>query len=88
MLFSVYVYALFSAGGYVELYFAVSKSEQGVVRSAAYVETGMDVSPALANENVARKNVLSVASFDAESLSTAVTAVLGRTDAFFMREEL
>ena len=44
----------------------------------------MDVGAALADKNVASENELSVRSLDTEALGLRVSAVLGRTNTFFM----
>ena len=47
---------------------AGDQSEQSVVRSAAYVVAGVNVSSSLTNEDVARQNELTVRALNAETL--------------------
>src|SRR5699024_11112269 len=68
----------------LEMDAAVNQREQRVVAADADALTRMDVGAALANQNVAGQNVLTVAALDAETLGLRVTAVLGRTYAFFV----
>jgi hypothetical protein len=88
LLVSVNVHTFFTAGDMFEFNGAVCGSVKRVVRTAADVAAGMDVGAALSDNYIAGKHVRSVALFDAEPLSAAVTSVLGRTDAFFMCEKL
>jgi hypothetical protein len=66
----------------------VNLSEKGVVGAFADVCTGMDVSSALFNKNVACENELTVRTLNAESLGFRITAVLCGTHTFFMSEQL
>ena len=63
---------------------AVDEREQRVVAADADALTRMDVGAALTDQNVASQNVLAVAALHAEALGLGITAVLGRTYAFFM----
>ena len=67
---------------------AVHQGEQGVVAADAAVGAGMDVGTALTVKDVARQNELAVRTLRAESLGLAVAAVMGRTGALLMSEEL
>ena len=72
----------------LELYLSVDKIEKGIVSSASHVVTGMDLGAALTNENVTCGNRLTVCLLYAKSLGLGVTAVLGRTNTFFMSKKL
>ena len=72
----------------LELDGAVNQSKQGVVAADANVDTGMDVSASLANQNVAGQNELTVSALHAQTLSLGITTVLGRTAALMVSEEL
>ena len=85
---SVNANALSAAANGLELDLSVNQSEQGIVGSLAYVVTGMDVSAALSYQNAACSNDLTVCSLYTQSLGFAITAVLGRTNALFVCEEL
>ena len=61
---------------------AIDEREQRVVAADADALTRMDVGAALADQNVAGQNELTVAALDAEALGLGITAVLGRTYAF------
>ena len=67
---------------------AVRLGEQGVVTADTDVDAGMDVGAALANENVAGENELTVGALGTKALRLGVTTVLGRAHTFFMSEEL
>ena len=67
---------------------AVHQGEQGVVAADAAVGAGMNVGTTLTVQDVARQNELAVRTLGAESLGLAVAAVMGRTGALLMREEL
>ena len=68
--------------------FSVNQSEKGIIAADTNVFTGMDVGSALTNENVASQNSLSIGTFYAQSIGLGITAVLGRTSAFFMCKKL
>jgi hypothetical protein len=72
----------------LELNLALNQCEQGIILTAAYVHTGMDVSASLADDDVAGDYVLTVSSLNTKSLGLAVTTVLGRTYTFFMSKKL
>ena len=65
---------------------AVDEGEQRIVAADADIGAGMDLAAPLADENVARKDLLTVAALGAEALRFAVAAVMGRTGTFFMSE--
>ena len=72
----------------LELDGTVNQSEQGVVAADADIDTGMDVSASLANQNVTSQNELTVSTLHAQTLSLGITAVLGGTAALVVSEEL
>ena len=67
---------------------AVNQSEQGIVAADAAVGAGMNMSAALTVQDVARQNELTVRALRAKALRLAVAAVVGRTGALLMSEEL
>ena len=67
---------------------AVSLGKERVVTALAHVDAGMDVGAALANQNVARQNVLAVSPLGPSALALGITAVLGGTNALFVGEKL
>ena len=67
---------------------SVYKCKECIVAADTYTCAGMNICTSLANDNVACENALTIRLLDAESLRTAVSAVLGRTNAFFVGEEL
>ena len=67
---------------------AVLQCKQGVVAADAHVGAGMDLGAALADQNVAGQDELTVAALHAQTLGLGVTAVLGGADALLMSEEL
>ena len=67
---------------------AVGLGKQSMVGTHTDVGTGMDVGAALANQNVAGENELTVSALGAKALGLGVTAVLGGAHTFFMSEEL
>lgn len=69
-------------------YDTVSQCEQSIVRTTAYVLARMDVGASLANEDVARYDLLAVGSLGAKALGLGITAVLGGAHSLLMREEL
>ena len=68
--------------------FACSRCEQGIVFADAYVRARMEVSAALANDDVAGFNDNTVVAFDAKAFGFAVTAVTRGACPFFMSEKL
>ena len=72
----------------LELDGTVNQSKQGVVLTNANVDTGMDVSASLANQNIAGQNELTVGTLHAQALSLGITAVLGGTAALVVSEVL
>ena len=67
---------------------AVNQSEQSVIAADTDIDTGMDVSASLANQNVAGQNELTVSALDAQALCLRITTVLGRTAALMVSEKL
>ncbi len=55
---------------------AVYLCEERIIRAAAYVVAGMDVSASLLDENVAGKYELTVSTLDAKTLGLGITTVL------------
>lgn len=68
--------------------YAVDKSIKSIIGADAHIYAGMEMSASLTIDDVAGDNGLTVAFFGAETLSTGVSAVLGRTNTFFMCKEL
>ena len=62
----------------------VHQSKQGVVATDANIDTGMNVSASLANQDVASQNKLTVSTLYAQTLSLGITTVLGRTAALMV----
>ena len=80
---------LFSAAGDVlKLHLAVDLCKQGIVRTDTDIVAGMDVGASLSDQNASGSDDLSVRSLNAQSFRFAVSAVLGRTNALFVGEEL
>lgn len=67
---------------------AVRLGEQGVVAAAADIHTGVNVGAALADEDIAGQHVLPVGPLGPQALALGITAVLSRTNALLMGEEL
>ena len=72
----------------LETDYAVSGGKQSVVGTDAHVGAGMNVGAALAHQNVASQNELTVSPLGPKTLGLRVTAVLGGAHTFFMGEEL
>ena len=72
----------------LELDSTVNQSEQSVIAADTDIDTGMDMSASLANQNVASQNELTVCTLDAQALCLGVTAVLGGTAALVVSEVL
>ncbi len=85
---SVNAYLTSAACNLLKLYLTVCKSKECVVRTAAYIYTGMNVCASLSDDDVAGDNGLAVSLLHAETLGLTVTAVLCRTNTFFMCKEL
>ena len=81
-------YFLAVAAHALEFYLAIFESEQGIVAADAAVGAGMNVGAALTVQDVARQDELAVRTLRAEALRLAVAAVVGRTGALLMSEEL
>ena len=67
---------------------AVNLCKQSVILADTDVVAGMEVSAALPDEDVARKNELTVRTLGPETLGFAVTTVAGTADALFMSKKL
>ena len=67
---------------------AVDQSEQSVITADTDIDTGMDVSASLANQDVAGQNVLTVSTLYAQTLGLGITTVLSRTAALVVSEVL
>ena len=67
---------------------SVDQSKECVIRSDADILAGVDVSASLSYDDVACKYCCTVSLLDAKTLRFRVSAVLGRTDTFFMSKEL
>ena len=67
---------------------AVRLGKKRIIAAAAYIHTGVNVGPPLADENVASQYVLAIGPLRPETLALGITAVLGGTNALFMGEEL
>ena len=76
--------ALAVAAHALEVNAAIDESKQRVIAADAHALTRMDVGAALTNQDVAGQNKLTVAALYAQTLGLGITAVLGRTYAFFM----
>lgn len=57
------------------------RAKQGIVAALADILTRMDVSAALADEDVASENELAVGALDAETLGLGIAAIFGGADA-------
>jgi hypothetical protein len=66
----------------------VNQSKESMVLTHAYVITGANSGASLSYYDIAGYNALSVSLFNTKSLRFTITTVLGRTNAFFMSEEL
>ena len=80
--------ALSAAGDRFELNLACREGKQRIVLASAYVYAGMNVGSALAKNDVACDNQLTVCLLHAEALGFGITAVLGGTYTFFMSKKL
>ena len=67
---------------------AIDGGEQGIIGADTDIHTGMDVSAALANQNVAGLDELTISALGTQALGVGVTAVLGRAAALLVGEEL
>ena len=67
---------------------AVNQGKQRIVRTTANILSRMDVSAALANQNVACENELTISTLGAKTLRLRVTTVLGGAAALLMSKEL
>ena len=62
--------------------------KESVILAQAYVGAGMEVGTALANQNVAGEDELTISALGAETLGFAVTTVAGGAYALLMSKEL
>ena len=85
---SIYADLLLTAGNRLKLNGAVDQSEEGIIGTDADILAGTDSGASLSNDNVAGSDCLSVSLLDAKTLGLTVTAVLRRTYALLMSEEL
>ena len=67
---------------------AVHLGEQGIVSADTNVHTGMDVGAALADQDVAGLDKLTISALGTQALGLGVTAVLGGAAALLVGEEL
>jgi hypothetical protein len=72
----------------LELNGAADKCKESIVRTDTYVHSGMNLSSALSNDDVTSDNRLSVCLLNTKTLGLGITAVLGRTNALLVGEEL
>ena len=72
----------------LELDGTVDQSKQSVITADTDIDTGMDMSASLANQDVAGQDELTVGTLHAQALSLGITTVLGRTAALMVSEEL
>lgn len=63
---------------------AIDKGEQRIIAAFADIDARMDMCAALPDKNVAREDELSICTLGPKTLGFTITAVLRRTDAFFM----
>lgn len=66
----------------------VSLGKEGIVGADAHVLAGVNVRAALAHQDIAGQNKLTVSTLGAQALGLRITAVLGGAHTFFMGEEL
>ena len=66
----------------------VGLGKQRVIAADANVGAGVDVGAALADQDVAGQNELTISALGAKALRLGITAVLGGAHTFFMGKEL
>ena len=66
----------------------VSLGKEGIVGADAHVLARVNVRAALAHQDVAGQNKLTVSTLGAQALGLGITAVLGGAHTFFMGKEL
>ncbi len=66
----------------------VGLGKQRVIAADANVGAGVDVGAALADQDVAGQNELTISALGAKALGLGITAVLGGAHTFFMGKEL
>ena len=71
-----------------ELHRAFDQREERVIAADADVLTGVELRPALADDDIPREHVLAAETLDAEALRIGVPAVAGRAGALLGREKL
>ena len=85
---SIYANLLLTAGNRLKLNGAVDQSEEGIIGTDSDILAGTDCGASLSHDDVAGSDCLSVSLLDAKTLGLTVTAVLRRTYALLMSEEL
>jgi hypothetical protein len=87
-LFSVNADLLLALRLLLKLNLTVDQSEQSIVRTDTDILAGVNCGASLSDDDIAGDNLLTVRLLYAKALRFAVTAVLGRTDTFFVSKEL
>ncbi len=77
-------YLLLVAAETLETYDPVGECEQSIIIASAYVNTGVDLCPALADYYIAGEHSLTVGTLNAQTLGFAVSSVSGTSNTFFM----
>ena len=72
----------------LELNLARDESEQGVILAQTNIVAGMDGGASLTNDNAAGSYGLTVCCLNTKTLGLAIAAILGRTNALLVGEEL
>src|SRR5579872_4551144 len=67
---------------------AVNQREQGVIAPDTNMITGLNFCAALAHNDTAGSNQLSIVAFDAEHFRVAIPTIAGATHTFFMCHDL
>jgi hypothetical protein len=80
--------ALLILGHVLETNHTARECEKGIVLTATYVLTGVDMSSALSDNDIAGDYALAVSLLRTKTLGLRVTAVLGGTNALLMSKEL
>jgi hypothetical protein len=86
--YGVNAHLLIALAAALKFHDAVNKGEQRVVLTDADILTGMEFGTPLPYEYIARESKLPVGLLGAKPLGSAVTAVSGAADTFFMSEQL
>ena len=87
-LFSVNADLLLALSLLLKLNLTVDQSEQSIVRTDTDILAGVNCGASLSDDDIAGDNLLTVRLLHAKALRFAVTAVLSRTDTFFVSKEL